>query len=133
MSRWAIPASHSAADQQQPLVDQLVVDVGVADFHRAVEVLGGHQVLPLGGDLHDAVGPGHADPDILQEAQGVVLVLGQAPHGLEGVLVLQRTVKDGPPQLVPAVGADVTLGVQLGEQVLIRAALDPQPQRRGAG
>jgi hypothetical protein len=49
------------------------------------------------------------------------------------VLVLQGAVQDGPPQLVPAVGADVALGVELGEQELIRAALDPQPQRRRAG
>jgi hypothetical protein len=127
------PRVPQAADQPQSLVDQLVIDVGVADFHRSVEVLGGHQVFPLGGDLHNAVGLGHGDPGILQEAQGVVLVLGQAPHGLEGVLVFQGAVKDGPPQFVPAVGADVALGVQLGEQVLIRAALDPQPQWRGAG
>ena len=49
------------------------------------------------------------------------------------MLVLQRAVEDGPPQLVPAVGADVALGVELGEQVLVRAALDAQPQRRRAG
>ena len=49
------------------------------------------------------------------------------------MLVLQRAVQDGPPQLVPAVGADVALGVELGEHELLRAAFDPQPQRRGAG
>ena len=93
---------------------------------------GDQHVLAFGRDLHDAVRPGRADPDVLQQAQGIVLVLDQAPHGLEGVLVLQGAVQDGPPQLVPAVGADVALGVELGEHELLRAAFDPQPQRRGA-
>jgi hypothetical protein len=127
------PRVPQRADQLQPLVDHLVVDVGAADFHRAVEELGDQQVLPLRGDLDDAVGLGYRDPDVLQQAQRVVLVLGQAPHGLEGMLVLQGAVEDRPPQLVPAIGADVALGVQLAEQVLLRAALGPQPQRRGAG
>ena len=61
---------------------------------RRIEVLGDKHVLPLGRDLHDAVWPGRADPDVLQQAQGIVLVLGQAPHGLEGVLVLQGAVQD---------------------------------------
>ena len=127
------PRVPQRADQPQSLADHLVVDVGVADFRGAVEELGDQQVLPLGGDLHDAVGPGNGDPGVLQQAQGVVLVLGQAPHGLEGVLVLQGAVQDRPPYLVPAVGADVALGVELGEQVLLRGALGPQPQRGGPG
>ena len=94
--------------------------------------LGDQHVLTLGGDLHDAVRLSRADPDVLQQAQGIVLVGDQAPHRLERRLVLQGAVQDGPPQLVPAVGADVALGIELGEQELIRAALDPQPQRRRA-
>ena len=78
------------------------------------------------------MGPGRADPGILQQAQGIVLVGDQAAHRLERGLILQGAVKDGPPQLVPAVGADVALGVELGEQELIRAVLHPQPQRGGA-
>ncbi|MGD0937947.1 MAG: hypothetical protein ABR922_25680 [Streptosporangiaceae bacterium] len=54
------PRVPQRADQQQSLADQLVVEVGAADFHRAVEVLGDQQVLPFGGDLHDAVGPGQS-------------------------------------------------------------------------
>ena len=133
MSRWAIPASHSLRISSSPWSITVVVDVGLADFDGAGMELGDQHVLTLGRDLHDAVGLGRADPDVLQQAQGVVLVGDQAPHGLEGRLVLQGAVQDGPPQLVPAVGADVALGVQLGEQVLVRAALDPQPQRRRAG
>ena len=132
MSRWAIPASHSVRISSQPLVDHPVVDMGLADFDGAGEELGDQQVLTLGGDLDHAVGPGRADPDVLQQAQGIVLVGDQAPHRLERRLILQRAVQDGPPQLVPAVGADVALGVELGEQVIIRAALDLQPQRGGA-
>ena len=123
------PGVPQLADQQQPLVDHSVVDVGVADFGGTGEELGDHQVLTLGRDLDNAVGPGRADPDVLQQAQGIVLVGDQAPHRLEGRLILQGAVEDGPPQLVPAVGADVALGVELGEQELIRGALDPQPQR----
>ena len=35
--------------------------------------------------------------------------------------------------LYQPVGVELALGVELGEQVLLRAAFDPQPQRRGAG
>ena len=113
------PGVPQLADHQQPLVDHRVVDVGFADFDGAGVELGDQHVLTLGGDLHDAVRPGRADPDVLQQAQGIVLVGDQLPHRLEGNLVLQGAVQDGPPQLVPAVGADVALGVQLGEQELI--------------
>ena len=84
MSRCARPASQSLPDQQQPLVDHLVVDVGVADLDGAVEELGDDQVLALGRDLDDAVRPGRADPGVAQQPQRVVLVLDQPPHGLEG-------------------------------------------------
>ena len=126
------PGVPQRADHHQPLVDHLVVDVGLADFDGTGVEFGDQHVLTLGRDLHDAVRPGRADPDVLQQAQGVVLVGDQAPHRLKGRLVLQGAVQDGPPQLVPAVGADVALGVQLGEQEFIRAAFDPQPQRGGA-
>jgi hypothetical protein len=39
------------------LVDQVVVDVGLADLDRAGEEFGDEQVLTLGRDLDDAVGP----------------------------------------------------------------------------
>jgi hypothetical protein len=116
-------------DHAQPLVDHPVADIGLADLNRAGEELGDHHVLALGRDLHDAVRPGRADPGVAQQPQRVVLVFGQPAHGLERMLVFQRAVEDGPPQLVPAVGADVALGVELGEHELLRAALDPQPQR----
>jgi hypothetical protein len=105
---------------------------GLADLDGAGEELGDQQVLALGRDLNDSVWPGRADPDLLHQVQGIVLVLGQAPHRLERGLVLQRAIEDGPPQLVPAVGADVTFGVELGEHELMGAALDPQPQWRRA-
>ena len=121
------------ADQLKPLGDHLIADIGVADLDGAVEELGDDHVLALGGDLHDPVRPGRADPGVAQQAQRVVLVFGQPPHGLEGMLVFQRAVENGPRQLVPAVGAHVALGVQLGEDVLVRPSFDAQPQRRRAG
>ena len=127
------PGVPQPADQQQPLVDHAVVDIGVAYLDRIFEELGDQHVLALGGDLHDPVRLRRADPDIAQEPQHVVLVLGQPTDRLEGLLVFQGAVLDGAPDLVPAVGADVALGVQLREQVLIGATLDPKPERRGTG
>src|SRR5438552_226625 len=46
------------AGQRQPLVDDLVVDRGLADLGGILEELGGQQVLTLGCDLDNAVGPG---------------------------------------------------------------------------
>ena len=88
------PRVPELADQQQALVDHVVVDVGVAQLDRAGEELGDDHVLALGSDLHDPVRLGRADPDILQQPQGVVLVLGQPAHGLERMLVFQRAVED---------------------------------------
>ena len=77
----------------------------------------------------------------MQQAQGVVLVGDQAPHRAEGILILQRAVQDAPPQLVPAVGADVALGVELGEEVLVvgppstrsRSGVEPADDSRPTG
>jgi hypothetical protein len=90
------PGVPQLADQRQPLVDDRVIDLGLADFGGAGEELGDEQVLTLGGDLDDAVGPGRADPGFSQQVQRVVLVFGQAPHRLEGGFVLQGAVQDGP-------------------------------------
>jgi hypothetical protein len=57
--------------------------------------------------------------------------VGNMPYSQDAT-AKEGAVQDGPPQLVPAVGADVALGIELGEQELIRAVLDPQPQRGGA-
>ena len=77
MSRWARPASHSFRIEQQPLVDDLVGDLGLADLRRPVEELHDDQVLALGGDLDDAVRRGHRQFHVLHQAQGVVLVLAR--------------------------------------------------------
>ena len=42
------------ADEREALVDDLVVDLGVADLDGAVEELGDEQVLALGRQLDDA-------------------------------------------------------------------------------
>jgi hypothetical protein len=44
------------ADDPQAVVDDLVVDLGLAQLGRAVEELGDQQVLTLGGQLHDPIG-----------------------------------------------------------------------------
>ena len=49
------------------------------------------------------------------------------------MLVFQRAVANRPPQLVPAIGPDVALGVELRENVLVGPPFDAQPQRRRAG
>ena len=133
MSRWAIPASRSLRIISQPLVDDRVVDLGLADLDRIFEELGDQQVLSLGRDLHDAVGRAVRTPASCTQAQRIVLVFGQPLHRLERGLVFQGAVQDGPAQLVPAVGAHVALGVELGEHELLRAARDPQPQRGRPG
>ena len=51
------PAVPQLADQGQPVIDDLHVDDGVAEFGRLIEELGDQQVLPLGGELDEAVGP----------------------------------------------------------------------------
>ena len=45
MSRCASPESQSLRIEREPLVDDLVVDLGVADLVGAVEELGDEQVL----------------------------------------------------------------------------------------
>jgi hypothetical protein len=120
-------------DQQQPLVDKAVVDLGVAQLDGTEEELGYQQVLAFRRDLHDPVRRGAADPGVPQQPQHIVLVLGQLPHRTEWVLVFQGAVQDGAPQLVPPVRADMAQGVELAEQVLARVALHGQPQRRRPG
>jgi hypothetical protein len=51
-----------SSDELEALVDDLVVDVGLADLDRVVEELPGDQVLELGGDLTTPYGVGVASP-----------------------------------------------------------------------
>ena len=55
------PGVPQPADSGQALVDDLVVDLGVADLDGAVEELGDEQVLALGGQLDDAQRRGRRD------------------------------------------------------------------------
>jgi hypothetical protein len=68
MSRWARPASQRPADDPQPLVDQVVVDVDIADLAPAVEELGHEQVLALRGDLDDPVRRRHRQAGVPHQA-----------------------------------------------------------------
>ena len=124
------------AHHQQSLVDEVVVDLDVADLLGAVEELGDEQVLPLGRHLDDPVGGRGVDAGVPHQAEGVVLVLDQPPDGLERCLVLEASVEHGPTHLVPAVRPDVAHRVELPEEVLVGVARHPEPQRRrsaGAG
>ena len=56
-SRWARPASHSLRMMPEAVVDHRLVDLGLAQLHRAVEELGDQQVLAVGGQLDEPVGP----------------------------------------------------------------------------
>ena len=124
MSRCASPAVPQLADQQQPFVDDVVVDVGVADLLRAVEELGDEQVLACRRQLDDAVRRRGGDAGVAHEAQRVVLVLDEPPHRLERRLVLESAVEERATELVPAVGPHVVHRVELPEQVGVGVALD---------
>ena len=104
MSRWARPGLPQLADDRQAVVDHILVDLGLAQLDRAVEELRHQQVLPLRGELDHAVGPGGGQAGVAAHAQGIVLLLDQAAHGVERLLVLQAPVEELAAELVPAVG-----------------------------
>jgi hypothetical protein len=109
------PSLPELADDAQAVVDHLLVDLGLAQLGRAVEELGDQQVLPLGGELHHAVGSGGGQSSQVQLVQRVVLLLHQPPHGVERLFVLEAAVQQFAAELVPAVGAQVAAGVKLAE------------------
>ena len=116
------------ADDPQAVVDHLGVDLGLAELGGVGEELGDQQVLPLGEQL-DEPERGRAGAGPTHQRQRVVLLLDEAADGVERLLVLQAAVQQLPAQLVPAVRAQVALGVQLAEQLLWRVTLDGDPQR----
>jgi hypothetical protein len=128
MSRWARPASPQIANDRETLVDDRVVHGRLVDLGGAVEELGDHQVLPLRGELHHAVGLGAGQAGALHQRQRVVLLLHEPPHGVERLLVLEPAVQQGAAELVGAVGAQVAPGIQLGEQPPVPVALDLDAQ-----
>jgi hypothetical protein len=119
-------------DDVEPLVDDVVVHLGVSDLHGAVEHLGHEQVLALRGDLDDPVRLRYRQAGVAHDPQHVVLVLHQPTHGVERLLVLQPAVQQGATELVPTVGAHVAHRVQLREQVTPRLARDRDTHRGGA-
>jgi hypothetical protein len=86
------PGRPQLPDDRQAVVDHLVVDGGLAELGRPGEELGDQQVLALRGQLDDPVGPRGGQPGPLHQRQRVVLLLDEAPHGVEGLLVLQPAV-----------------------------------------
>ena len=123
------PGVPQPAYECEALVDDLVVDLGVADLDRAIEELGDEHVLTLRRQLDDSQRRRRRDTGIAHDPERVVLVLDQPPDGLERGLVLEPAVEDGAPGLVPAVGADVVHRVELPEDVRVGVAGEPQQQR----
>jgi hypothetical protein len=132
-SRWAKPRIPQLADDSQAVVDHAIGDLGLAELHRPIEELGDQQILPLRSELNEPERGRAWQAGALHQRQRVVLLLHQPPHGVERLLVLQPAVQQLPAQLVPAVGPQVALGVQLAEQHPGRITLDRDPQRGGAG
>ena len=126
------PGVPELADEREALVDDLVVDLGVADLLRVVEELGDEQVLARRRELDDAVRLRGRDAGVAHDAQRVVLVLDQARDRLEGRFVLEPSVEDRATELVPAVGAHVAHRVELPEEVGVGIAGDADAQRRRA-
>jgi hypothetical protein len=121
------PGLPEPADDLEAVVDDALVDLGLAQLDRAVEELGDQQVLAFGGELDHAVGLRGGEAGVAAHAQGVVLLLDQSPDGVERLFVFQAAVEEFAAELVPAVGAEVVAGVQLAEQVAGRVALDGDP------
>src|SRR5512133_1340254 len=123
------------ADDREALVDDGVVDHGLADLFGAVDELKDDQVLPLGGELGDTVRLRAGQPGPLHQRQGVVLLLDQPLDGVERLFVLQPPVQQRPAELVGAVGPQVALGIQLAEDIagLAGLVLDLDPQRGRPG
>jgi hypothetical protein len=137
MSRWASPASHSFADDSQPVVDDLVpgvgLDLGFAELGGAVEELGDQQVLPLRCQLHETVRRGGRQPAVAHHPERVILLLHQPPYGVKRLLVFEAAIQQLPAELVPAVCAQVAPRVELAEQVSAGVTLELDPQRRRPG
>ena len=127
------PGVPQGADERQPVVHDPLVDLGVAELDRMIEELGDEQVLPFGGQLHEAVGPRRGQAGEVQLVQCVVLLLDQSPHRVERPLVLQPAVQQLPAELVPAVGPEVAGGVELAEQPRAGLASELDAERRRAG
>jgi hypothetical protein len=127
------PGVPQPADHRQATIDHVLVDLGLTQLDRAGEELGDQQVLAVGGELDEPVGPGAGQAGQVELVQGVVLLLDQPTDGVERFFVLQPPVQQLPAELVPAVRAHMAAGVQLAEQDRARVALELDLQRGGAG
>src|SRR5829696_7923409 len=133
MSRWARPASQSLRMINRPSsitwVSTSASPSSVASAKNSVT----SRYSRSGGELDEPERGRAGQPGSLHQRQGVVLLLDQAADGVERLLVLQPAVQELAAQLVPAVRAQMALGVQLAEQDRGRVAGDGDAQRRGAG
>jgi hypothetical protein len=127
------PGVPELADDAEAVVDDALVDLGLAQLGGAGKEFGDQQVFAFRGELDEPERGWAGEPGGVQLVQGVVLLLDQPPHGVERLLVFQAAVQQLAAELVPAVRAQVALGVQLAEQDGRRVALDRDPQGGGAG
>ena len=88
------PGVPQPAHEREALVDDLVVDLGVADLDGAVEELGDEQVLALGRQLDDAERGGRRDAGVAHHPQRVVLVLDEPAHA-SGTAPRPRAARTG--------------------------------------
>jgi hypothetical protein len=75
------------ADDQQPVINDRIVDRGVSQFRRAGEELGEQQVFPVWCELDEAVGLRARQPGVPAQPQRVVLLLDEAADALERLLI----------------------------------------------
>ncbi len=122
-----------ASNHTECVVDDLDVDLGVTDLHRAGHELHDEQVFPAGHDLDEAERRRAEDPGAMHDGEVVILLLHQAAHRVERRLVLELSVQQLAAELVPAVGSQMRLGHQLGQQLHLRLSGDPHPQRSRRG
>ena len=101
----------------------MIGDLGVADLDGVVEELHDDHVLAFRGDLDDAVRFGGRQAFVVHQPERVILVLDEPTHGPERRLVLERAVQDRASKLVPPVGSNVVLGVELGEHIAVRLVI----------
>ena len=116
MSRWARPASQSDRISAMPLAIT-VSSTGASSISTAlVDEARDQQVFAFGCDLGEPVRLGGRDVAVAKVSEHVVLVLHHPADGVERAFVLERSVDHRTTELVPAVGAEMALRVQLPEE-----------------
>ena len=118
MSRWAMPVSHSLRMRASP---SSMTPSSTSASPSSVESSKNSVTSTYsrsGDSSTKPYGRGDGQAGDVQLEQRVVLLLHQAAYRVEGSFVLEPAVQQFATELVPAVGAQMAAGVQLGEQPL---------------